>query len=497
MLILDKLALSEFFNFFVLAMQDSNIKPLVLLNLDGWGIHEQYNGNAVYLANTPNFDRYISSYPAWALNQDQNVSRDKSTIPSNESINKVINKTIKNSSRLNIITLLSESRSEVNIDYFKKLLEYCGKKGCETLLHLVLDGENCGGESGASLLRDILDYSNQFNNISILTVSGRFYAMDDNNFNERTEKAFNAIVKCEGKLTDSFEESIRSAYASKIFDNEFTPSVDRKKAELNYKIRSKDGVILLNHKARNFRQLALMMEVKIFRNINNPENPSIVNFAKFEREPIITSTTMQDDETLELSKIIYNNGLRQVDIVDGLGLLSHNNYGQDRLVVKSPNNTDDSTNSITTKVKEVLKLNQYHFINVVFSSISYATNTTNLKLASDSIERIDASLDSIIEQVLEKDGIVIITSSYGRAEEMVDLINGQKKSGVSSNPVPFVLIGNNYEGKSIHRFETPSSDLSLLKSTYSIGSVTPTILDILSISRPLFIKHKSLISFSL
>ncbi|MBL7058276.1 hypothetical protein ISS03_02970 [Patescibacteria group bacterium] len=483
-------------------MKKHQTKPLVLLLLDGWGVNENYFGNAFIKAKTPNFNSYITNYPTTTLNTK---SIQFFCIKKNKTINNTINHCLKHKSSIHIITLLTESPSSSSFAKTIELIKYCIQKKCKNIfIHAILDGIEYKGHKGVNLIKEIeLTFINN-QSVKIASVTGSFYGMDKSNHIERTKKAYDAIVFGTGKQSNNPIDAINKSYENAIFDKEFTPTIITKNNQPIGKIKNNNGIIFTNFKQANTKQLLeLILGNSQATDLPPSEitNLKIATFSKKIHNHSVQSFFAKSRSNLSLSYILRNNAIEQTIICDSYGYIAGNeNYRLSSInIIKSsinPINRNEIRNSsilLKNKAVETIKKDQYKFIKVIFSDINTYANQGNIDKTIESIEHIDKCIDEIVKQVLKKDGTIIITSRNGNAEEMIDNMINLNNIGPTTNPVPFILIDNHFQGKCINRREISDNDLSMLEPTGSTINITPTILKILKIEKPDNIKYESLI----
>jgi len=127
---------------------------------------------------------------------------------------------------------------------------------------------------------------------------------------------------------------------------------------------------------------------------------------------------------------------------------------------------------------------KFDFIVVNFANGDMVAHTGNLKATVKAVETIDQCVKKIIEVILAKDGVALITADHGNAEEMVNLQSGEIDKEHSTYPVPLVLVSKQWEGKNAGLQEMPGEDLSLLQPSGLLSDVAPTIIRIMGLKQP-------------
>ncbi|MFA5247859.1 MAG: hypothetical protein WC415_01245 [Patescibacteria group bacterium] len=164
----------------------------------------------------------------------------------------------------------------------------------------------------------------------------------------------------------------------------------------------------------------------------------------------------------------------------------------DILVVKK-DKFNRTTPLITEALIKTIKKGEHKFITAAFSDLELAVTSGDIKTAITTAEKIDECLKKIIKAILRRGGLAIITAAAGKAEAMInpqtEIVN--KKN--TANPVPFILVGEKYEGQTINFPEAPDGNLALVQPAGDISNITPTILKIFGLPESKEIKSKSFI----
>ena len=135
----------------------------------------------------------------------------------------------------------------------------------------------------------------------------------------------------------------------------------------------------------------------------------------------------------------------------------------------------------------------YDFILINFANPDMVGHTGNLKATIKAIEVIDKCVGKIVNSVLNKNGMLFITADHGNAEDLFNMQTGIIDKEHSANPVPFLIIGKDYEGKTLSLPDAPGGDLSLLQPQGMLSDVAPTILKVMGLDKPADMTGRSLI----
>ncbi len=209
-----------------------------------------------------------------------------------------------------------------------------------------------------------------------------------------------------------------------------------------------------------------------------------------------------------LSQSLSSAGLSQLNIVESEKLIlawHHFNGGRDKLLLgedlkvissKTGDRQNDSEQSSSSIIKFALadiKKGHHDFLIINLSNLDLVSSAGDLEAAQKAVKLIDKNLGRLASTVLKQKGLLIVSATYGHAETMINMASGLPETGITSNPVPFIIVGHDYQGKSIGLPEAIDSDLSLVESSGTLEDVAPTILKIFNITPPSNMLGESLI----
>jgi 2,3-bisphosphoglycerate-independent phosphoglycerate mutase len=304
-----------------------------------------------------------------------------------------------------------------------------------------------------------------------------------------------AIVHGQGNVAPSSEQAISESYRKKIFDAEFAPTVitDDKGIPLG-QLLDNDVVIFFNFNSTLLRPLASLL----LDNVNPVQESAYISVTDYDI-PRIKSLTEFSFQQNSLGEVISKAGYRQLRLADSEGYVpitvflnggyDKNFTGEDReLIPLSLSNEyikmyDTSNQKVAKRAVRVIEDNKYDFIAINFSALDRISHIGNLKSAIAIVKSIDNALHKIINSVLQAHGVAVIVGSHGLAET-IDFLNEDKISSHTKNPVPVILVGEQFAGYSLGLPEAIGGDLSVLKSAGSLIDVAPTILSLMKLSVP-------------
>lgn len=490
------------------------MKPVLLAILDGFGLRDEKKGNAVKLANKPNFDYLWNNYPHTTLNasgkevglpngqmgnsevghmnigagrlvyQPQeliNVKIENKEFFDNKQILKVINHSKENHSKLHIMGLISDGGVHSHINHLMAILDMCKQNKVEKLyLHLFTDGRDVEPRSCYPYIKKVEDKLEEIGIGKIASISGRYYAMDRDNNYDRLKKAYDVIVNGIGPKHHSIQDFVEESYMQNITDEFLIPTLFSEEGN----IEENDGIIVYNYRKDRLRELLTAitnpafheMEVKKFNNIKVvtmlPVVESVIAEHAFD-DPVLTNI---------LGEYIADNGLRQLRIAetekyahvtfffDGGKEIDYPN--EKKILIPSPKvatydlKPEMSIVEVTDALLKELSETHYDLIVLNFANCDMVGHTGKLEAAIKAVEAVDENLGRIYQKIKELNGIMLVTADHGNCELMLDE-NDNIITSHTTNKVPFIICDHNYqlkEGK--------------------LGDIAPTILKIMNLEIP-------------
>lgn len=502
-------------------------KPLILIILDGWGYSNQYHGNAIKQANTPNLNFLWHYYPRTLLNasgehvglpnkQMGNSEVGHTTIGAGRTINQElvrISKEIENGNffenkiiktvydatrskkkKIHLIGLCSDGGVHSHINHLIALINISKQyQNLKTCIHIITDGRDTKPQNAEKFINKILDCINQTNNIKICTVSGRYYSMDRDCRWSRTQQTYNCLIN--NQINHAYENNtkklIAESYKQQIYDEFILPT------RINIgKIDEGDGLIFFNFRPDRMRQLVQSFFNESFQGFTTKKflKLHIATFTTYDNSlnlPIIFPKNLKNNF---LGQIISEKGLKQFRLAE-TEKYAHVTYffnggreepfaGEDRQLIPSPSvnfydsKPEMSAEQITNTIIKAINRNIYHLIIANYANPDMIGHTGNFNATKQSIEIIDKYIGKILKTIENKEIDLIITADHGNAEQMLDELNQTCKSH-TNNLIPFILISSN--------------NIYKLKQVGSLADIAPTILDLFNINIPQDMNGQSLI----
>jgi 2,3-bisphosphoglycerate-independent phosphoglycerate mutase len=505
-------------------------KPVMLMILDGFGLTDKVEGNAIKAAKKPNIDNIFTHYYNTTLGASgmsvglpdgqmgnsevghlnigagriiyQSLTKITKSIEDgdffqNEALLKAIKNVKANDSTLHLMGLLSPGGVHSHTEHLKGLLKLAEQNNIEKVfVHAFLDGRDVPPSSAKQYINEIEASMKEIGVGKIATISGRYYAMDRDNRWERVELAYNALVNGTGEVASSAIEAVDKSYANGKTDEFVIPTVITEDGQALTKIKNKDSVIFFNFRPDRAREIT--------RAINDKQ------FAGFTRETLdLTFITMTEyDSTLQgvevafmpeslsntFGEYISKLGKKQLRIAETEkyahvtfffnGGVEEPNANEDRALIASPKvatydlKPEMSAYEVTDEVLKRLDSDEYDAIILNFANPDMVGHTGVLEAAIKAIEAVDTCLGKIVDKILEKEGTVFITADHGNSEQMIDYETGVPFTAHTTDPVPFVYV---------------SKDSKELRDGGVLADIAPTMLQVMGLDVPSEMTGKSLI----
>ncbi len=514
----------------------SKLNPLILVVIDGLGVAPPGQGNAVTMANTPNLDKLWPQYPHTYLQAaGTNVGLPHGTDGNSEvghinigagkvvfqdlpridnSITKgdfyentkllgAIKHVKATGGKLHIMGLVGSGEVHSSISHLFSLLKMVALNGLsrdDLLVHVFTDGRDSPPKSALDLLDQLEAELSRRRVGRIASLIGRYHAMDRDERWDRTQKAYDLIVSAKGTKYKHWSEALKDNYAKQNYDEVLDAVVIPDGQGNVHSVQSGDAIIFLNFRPDRAVQLTRAFEEQKFPGFERPllENLYFVGMTDYEKNFPKNVAFPPENITNPIGKIISAQGLPQLRISES-EKFPHVTYflnggqeeiypGEDRIEVPSPKDVatydqkpEMSTYEVTDILIEKIASGNYSFIVVNFANADMVAHTGVLDASVKAVEVVDECIGKIVEATLKAKGNMIITADHGNAEELIDLRTGEIDTKHSINPVPFMLIGNDYrDGR-----ELPVGNLA---------DIAPTMLHILGIEKPLEMSGRNLLS---
>lgn len=511
-------------------------KPTVLIVIDGFGVAPDSDGNAIMKATTPNYDRFVRTYPTMTLRASgeevglswgemgnsevghlaigagrvyyqmfpriNHAIEDGGFFTETAFLN-AIEHAKKNKSRLHLVGLVSGGGVHSIDAHCHALLQLAKTHGLkEVFVHGILDGRDTVYNVAIDFFTTLQSKISEIGVGKVASLSGRFYAMDRDNRWDRVAKAYEAMVLGKGEQATDPLEAIKASYQKEVYDEEFVPTVIVESDEPVGSIQDNDAVIFFNFRPDRMRQLAKAFVVPEFEGFERKKIENMFSATMSEYEKGLPVEVAFPPETIEkcLGQVISEAGLAQLHIAETEkyahvtfflnGTKEEPFSGEERIIIPSPKVAsydqapEMSAKLIADRVVQEMRDNKYDFIVMNFANPDMVGHTGDFEAAKKAVNTVDTALGKIVDETLARDGKVFITADHGNAEELKNLRTGDINKEHATNPVPFLIISNQLEGQPSIAGEVPEGDPSLMPPVGMLADVAPTILSQMGIPQP-------------
>ncbi|MBI2472997.1 2,3-bisphosphoglycerate-independent phosphoglycerate mutase [Candidatus Uhrbacteria bacterium] len=517
-------------------MPDKIKKPSVLIVIDGFGVAPDGEGNAITQSQTPNFDRFIRTYPTMTLRASGeevglswgemgnsevghltigagrvyyqtfpriNRAMETGEFASNEAFVHAFEHAKQYNSRLHLIGMVSQGRVHSMDLHCHALLQAAKEAGVkEVFIQAILDGRDTLYNVGIDFVTTLQEKIQEYGIGKIASVSGRYYAMDRDTRWDRINKAYNAMVLGEGEQAEDALSAIKASYQREVYDEEFVPTVIVEHGQPVGLVQDNDAVIFFNFRPDRMRELVKAFVLPSFDGFPRKTllNLFPVTFVEYEKGLPVEIAFAPEQIQQCLAQVLSEAGMTQLHIAE-TEKYAHATFflngtkedpflGEERIIIPSPSVAaynqvpEMSARKITERVIKEMQDNTFDFIVMNFANPDMVGHTGDLEATIKAVTVVDECLGKIVEETLARDGRVFITADHGNAEEMRNLRTGEMDKEHATNPVPFVIIGNAYEGQPSIAGEVPEGNLSLMSPVGMLSDVAPTILAVMGIQQP-------------
>jgi len=506
-------------------------KPVALIVLDGFALREETKGNAVALAKKPNFDRYWNEFPhttltacgeAVGLPEGQmgnsevghlnigagrivyqsltrvNIAIREGEFEKNETFLAAIKHVKEKGTSLHLFGLLSDGGVHSHIHHLYALLNLAAKEGVKNVyIHGFLDGRDVGPQTALQYINELNQKLEEYGVGEIATISGRYYSMDRDKRWERVEKAYRAMVYGEGPTYRSAAQCVEDSYEHGIYDEFVLPSVMvREDGSPIATIRDEDAIIFYNFRPDRAIQISNTFTNEDFRSFDRgPKHPKnlffvcLTHFSETVKGYVAFKPTNLDNT---LGEVLSQNGLKQLRIAE-TEKYPHVTFfisggreeafpGEERILIDSPKvptydlKPEMSAYEVTEALLKEIEAEKHDAIILNFANPDMVGHSGKLEPTMKAVEAVDECLGKVVDAILAKDGIAIITADHGNADEVITL-EGNPHTAHTTNPVPVIVTKKGLT----------------LREGGILGDLAPTMLDLLGLKQPKEMTGKSLI----
>ena len=498
-------------------------KPTVLMILDGYGLNENTNGNAVAQAATPVMDKLMAEYPfvkgnasgmAVGLPDGQmgnsevghlNMGAGRIVYQDLTKITKAIqdgdffdNKALlaacenvkKNGSALHLFGLVSDGGVHSHNSHIYGLLELAKRQGIEKVyVHCFMDGRDTPPASGKEYVEELEAKMKEIGVGKVASVMGRYYAMDRDNRWDRVEKAYRALVCGEGEQAVSGPEGIKASYDKDTTDEFVLPTVVVEDGKPVATIKNDDSVIFFNFRPDRAREITRTFCDDAFDGFERGDRVKTTFVCFTEYDVTIENKLVafvKEEITNTFGEYLAAHGLKQARIAETEkyahvtfffnGGVEEPNEGEDRILVKSPKvatydlKPEMSAYEVCDKLTTAIKSDKYDVIIINFANPDMVGHTGVQEAAIKAVEAVDECVGKAVEALKEVNGQMFICADHGNAEQLIDYETGEPFTAHTTNPVPFILVNADPAYK--------------LREGGCLADIAPTLIELMGMEQP-------------
>jgi len=510
-------------------------KPIVLMILDGYGLNDRKDHNAIAMAATPVMDKLMKTCPfvkgeasgmAVGLPEGQmgnsevghlNIGAGRivyqeltritkeildGTFFDNQVLLKAINNCKENNSALHLYGLVSDGGVHSHNTHIYGLLELAKRNNLDKVfVHCFLDGRDTPPSSGKGYVEELEAKMKEIGVGEVATVQGRYYAMDRDNNYDRVLVAYDALTKGEGHEAVSASAAIQASYDEGKTDEFMIPTVIIRDGKPVAMIEDKDAVIFFNFRPDRARQITRAFCDDDFKGFIRDRRIDLTYVCFADYDPTIANKLVAFDKisiTNTFGEWLAAHKLTQARIAETEkyahvtfffnGGVEVPNEGETRTLVNSPKDVptydlkpEMSAFEVCDRLVEAIKSDKYDVIIINFANPDMVGHTGVEPAAIQAIEAVDDCILRAVAAVREVNGAMFICADHGNAEQMIDYETNEPFTAHTINPVPFLLV--NYD------------PAYTLREGGCLADIVPTLIDMMGMEQPAQMTGTSLLEF--
>ena len=508
-------------------------KPTVLMILDGYGMRDTCEHNAVCEAKTPIMDQLMSQCPFVRGNASglavglpdgqmgnsevghlnmgagrivfQELTRITKSIEDgdffeNPEFLAAADTCKKNDSALHLFGLVSDGGVHSHLTHLFGLLEFAKRQRLKKVyVHCFLDGRDTPPTSGKEFVAELEKKMQHLGIGEVASVMGRYYAMDRDKNWDRVQKAYDVLTKAEGEKAESACAGIQASYDKEVNDEFVVPFYVEKDGKPVATIQDGDSVIFFNFRPDRAREITrafcdegftgfarekkLDLTFVCFTDYDETIGNKLIAFKKEEIKNTfgeflaahhMTQARIAETEKYAHVTFFFNGGVEEP------------NEGEDRILVPSPKEVptydlkpEMSAPIVCDKLVEAIESGKYDVIIINFANPDMVGHTGVESAAIKAIETVDACVGRAVEAIKAAGGVLFICADHGNAEVMVDEATGEPWTAHTTNQVPFVLVGADPAYK--------------LREGGRLCDIVPTLIELMGLEKPKEMTGESLL----
>ena len=508
-------------------------KTTVLMILDGYGLNDRKDHNAVAEANTPVMDKLMKEYPFVKGNASgmavglpegqmgnsevghlnmgagrivyQELTRitkeiQDGTFFENPALVKAMENCKANDSALHIYGLVSDGGVHSHITHLYGVLEMAKKFDLKKVyVHCFLDGRDTPPASGKGYVEQLEEEMKKLGIGKVASVCGRYYAMDRDNNYDRVELAYKALTKGEGLTAESATTGIQASYDRDETDEFVKPTVVVEDGKPVATIQDKDSIVFINFRPDRAREITHAFCDDDFKGFERGNRLDVTYVCFSDYDPTIPNKDVAFHKiavTNTFGEWLAANDMTQARIAETEkyahvtfffnGGVEEPNEGEDRILVNSPKDVatydlkpEMSAYEVCDKLCAAIKSEKYDVIIINFANPDMVGHTGVEAAAIKAVETVDECVGKAVDALLSVNGTMFICADHGNCEQLVDYETGAPFTAHTTNPVPFILV--NYD------------PAYTLKEGGCLADIVPTLIETMGMTKPAEMTGKSLL----
>lgn len=505
----------------------NKVRPAILIILDGWGLSDKKESNAIAAARKPHWDALWARYPHTAIRTSgpavglpsgqmgnsevghlnlgagrvvyQEFTRISRSIRTgsfftNLTLTEAVDTAVKAGKKVHILGLLSPGGVHSHEDHIHAMVRLAVQRGASPRVHAFLDGRDMPPKSAEPSLQKLQAVFDEVGAGRLATMVGRYFAMDRDHRWERIKKAYDLIALGDAEYVyDDALTALNAAYERGETDEFVAPTrigpVDA--------VEDGDVIINMNYRSDRARQITRAFIEPDFDGFERKVVPKLgcfVSLTEYSKDFDIPVAYPPERLNNTFGEYIAKLGLRQLRIAE-TEKYAHVTFffnggreepfeGEERILVPSPQvatydlQPEMSAPEVTDRLVEAIAGQTFDAIICNYANGDMVGHTGNFEAAVKAIEVLDECLGRVVDAALKVGGELLITADHGNAEQMRDPEIGQAYTAHTTNPVPLIYVGNQVDS---------------LKENGALCDVAPTLLEIMGLKQPIEMTGRSLL----
>jgi 2,3-bisphosphoglycerate-independent phosphoglycerate mutase len=495
------------------------MRKSMLVIMDGWGIGQVPEADAILAAHTPFVDSLYTKYPNTTLTtfgeavglpdgqmgnsevghlnlgagrivyqelQRINVAIRSGEFDANPALRQAIDYAKTNHRTLHLLGLVSNGGVHSHTSHLKAITSLCAKMGLQrVVVHAFTDGRDCDPKSGLGFLADLQTHLQQTVG-AIGTITGRYYAMDRDKRWERVKMAYDAMVNGTGQAATDLLAALQNSYDADVTDEFLLPIINANLAPAQARIAPRDAVICFNFRTDRCREITQVLSQTDLPDYGMNKLPlhytTITEYDKtFENVAVMFET---DNLNNTLGEVLAQQGLRQLRMAE-TEKYPHVTFffsggretvfeGETRIIIPSPKvatydlQPQMSAPEITAALLPEIEKAEVDFVCLNFANADMVGHTGVFSACMAAAETVDRCVEQIVTAALAKDYAIFLTADHGNSDFEINP-DGSPNTQHSLNPVPLFVISNHWNGS--------------LKPG-KLGDIAPSILTLMGLPIP-------------